>query len=410
MSEALQNKEKHMIKTYIVNAQVYTGHLFVKRTICIENGKIKLAGAEDAIDDMCLCGACEENVRIINAEGLRAVPGFIDIHTHGAAGFDINASNAYELGKIAEFFAEHGTTSWLASILTDTQERTENIIRACNERMKMQADEQEAGMAHIASELLGMHLEGPFLADEYKGAMPGELLCEPNSTLLMHYQNAAAGAIKYITIAPELAGAAELVGTARSLGMTVGIGHSGASYEQAMAAIAAGASVGTHVGNAMKLCHQHEPAIFGALLESDSCCEIIADGRHLHPGFVRMLLQAKGTECLIAISDSIMAAGLADGKYKLGINDVIVKDGDAKLADDGTRAGSTLTLDNALKNIMAFTGLALEKVLPMLTENPARAVGVFDRKGSIDDGKDADIVLLDNDNNICHVFVCGRQL
>ena len=196
----------------------------------------------------------------------------------------------------------------------------------------------------------------------------------------------------------------------RELGITVAIGHSGATYEQSMAAVRSGASAATHMGNAMRLLHQHEPAIFGAALESDLYCEVICDGRHLHPGTVRILLKTKGADRLVAITDSIMAAGLPDGSYHLGVNQVVVEDGDAKLASDGTRAGSTLTQDAALRNLLSFTGRPLEEILPLLTENPARLIGVFDRKGSIAEGKDADLVLLDSENRVDAVYLRGRRL
>ena len=148
----------------------------------------------------------------------------------------------------------------------------------------------------------------------------------------------------------------------------------------------------------------------GAALESDIYCEAICDGRHLHPGTVRLLLKVKGLDKVVAITDSIMAAGLPDGKYKLGVNDVIVEDGDAKLAENGVRAGSTLTQDVALKNLLAFTGKGLEEILPLFTENPAKLIKVFDKKGSIANGKDADLVLLDEKNDIADVFVGGKKI
>lgn len=177
-----------------------------------------------------------------------------------------------------------------------------------------------------------------------------------------------------------------------------------------MEAISAGSAAATHTFNAMQLLHQHRPAILGAVLETDVYCEAICDGRHLHPGIVRLLLKTKGLDRVVAITDSIMAAGLPDGNYHLGVNQVVVEDGDAKLASDGTRAGSTLTQNTALRNLLAWTGLSLEEILPLLTENPARLIGVFDRKGSIADGKDADLVVLDGENQVEQVFVKGRLI
>ena len=166
----------------------------------------------------------------------------------------------------------------------------------------------------------------------------------------------------------------------------------------------------THTFNAMKLLHQHFPAIMGAALESDIYCEAICDGRHLHPGTVRLLIKTKGIERVVAITDSIMASGLPDGNYKLGVNDVVVEDGDAKLADTGVRAGSTLTQNVALKNLLTFTGRPLEEILITLTENPARLLKIDDRKGFIEDGKDADLVILNEENEIVDVFVGGKRI
>ena len=233
---------------------------------------------------------------------------------------------------------------------------------------------------------------------------------KPNMQLLEEYQKRAEGNIKYITISPEVEGIADDIPKMKELGITVAIGHSGADYETSWKAINNGAECSTHTFNAMKLLHQHFPAIMGAALESDIYCEAICDGRHLHPGTVRLLIKTKGIDKVVAITDSIMAAGLPDGNYKLGVNDVVVKDGDAKLADTGVRAGSTLTQDVALKNLLTFTGRPLEEVLLLLTENPAKLLKIFDTKGSIADGKDADLVVLDEANEIADVFVGGRKI
>ncbi len=189
--------------------------------------------------------------------------------------------------------------------------------------------------------------------------------------------------------------------------LVIAIGHSGADYETSMAAIEAGATSCTHIFNAMKLFHMHRPAITGAALESDIYCEAICDGFHLVPATVRLLLKTKGYDKVVAITDSMMAAGLPDGLYKLGTMDVEVVDGDAKLLD-GVRAGSTLTMDRALQNLISFTGKSLEQVLPLLTENPARMLHMFETKGSLEIGKDADFTLLDPTLQIDRTYVCGN--
>ena len=374
---------------YIINGQVYIDHCFQRKTIAMEAGKLRLLSPDAPVSG-----------QVYDAAGKKVVPGFIDVHTHGAVGVDVNGASAGDLEKIGTFFAGNGTTSWLASVLTDTEEQT----RWCIDQYKEWKKEARDG-----AELLGVHLEGPFLAAAYKGAMPERLLRKGDAALLRSYQEQAEGGVRYLTVSPEVEGTVEMIPAAGELGIVTAIGHSGADYDTAMAAIAAGAKAATHTFNAMQLLHQHRPAILGAVLESDVYCEAICDGRHLHPGIVRLLLKTKGLDRVVAITDSIMAAGLPDGKYHLGVNEVVVEDGDAKLASNGTRAGSTLTQDTALKNLLAWTGRPLEDVLPLLTENPARLTGVFDRKGSIADGKDADLAVLDGKNNVEAVFLKGRR-
>ena len=379
-----------MSETYIINGQVYIGRRFQRKTISVEAGKIHLMDPDIQVSG-----------DVIDVSGRKVVPGFIDIHTHGAVGVDVNGADVDGLKKIGAFFAKNGTTSWLASILTDTEEQTCHAISQC-------LAYQQA--PYMGAQLLGIHLEGPFLASQFKGAMPEHLLKKGSLDLLTSYQEKAEGNIRYITVSPEVEGVLEMIPSLKELGITVAIGHSGADYDTAMAAIRAGAAACTHTFNAMALLHQHRPAILGAALESDIYCEMICDGLHLHPGIVRLLWKTKGGGRLVAITDSIMAAGLPDGYYHLGVNQVVVENGDAKLVSDGTRAGSTLTQDRALRNILAFTGLPLEDVLPVLTENPAKLIGVYDRKGSIEDGKDADLVVLDDHAQITEVFLRGRRL
>ena len=381
-----------MSEYYITNGEVYINHTFEKMTVGIHGGKIKLHSADEEIPN---------TATIIDASGKKVVPGFIDVHCHGAAGVDVNAATADGLETICRAAAKHGTTSWLASVLTDTSEQTKWCIEEFNKHKKMD---------HKGANLLGIHLEGPFLCSLYKGAMPEHLLQMPNLSLLREYQSLAEGDIRYITVSPEVEGIVEDIPKMIELGMTVAIGHSGADYETSWKAIDNGATACTHTFNAMKLMHQHYPGIMGAVLESDIYCEAICDGRHLHPGVVRLLIKTKGLDRVIAITDSIMAAGLPDGKYKLGVNNVIVKDGDAKLEADGTRAGSTLTQNIALKNLLSFTERPLEEILPFLTENPAKLINVYDKKGSIAEGKDADIVILDEENDIFAVFVQGKRI
>lgn len=377
---------------YIRNGEVYIDHRFVKKTIKMDQGKITILPADAEV---------EVDATVYNATGKKVVPGFIDIHTHGSVNVDVNAATAEDYEKICRFVASKGTTSWLCSVLTDTKEQTEWCI---DEFKKHQTMEQKG------ANLLGIHLEGPFLAPEFKGAMPEYLLQKANMPLLTEYQKRAEGNIKYITVSPEVEGMVDFIPEIKKLGITVAIGHSGADYDTSWNAINNGAESCTHIFNAMKLLHQHFPAIMGAAMESDIYCEAICDGRHLHPGTVRLLLKTKGLDKVVAITDSIMAAGLPDGRYKLGVNDVVVEDGDAKLAENGVRAGSTLTQDVALKNLLKWTDKRLDELIPLFTENPAKLIKVCDRKGFIADGMDADIVVLDENNDIADVFVGGNLI
>lgn len=396
----------------IVNGEIYKDNHFQKGTLCISNGKLsaifdeKMKHTPDLMNTgmsdsagMRLADTSDRN--IIDASGCRIVPGFIDLHTHGAVGIDVNSASADDLEKIGLFFAQNGTTSFLASVLTDTKEQTSWCIQQYLEYKKR---------PRRGAQLLGIHLEGPFLASEYKGAMPEELLCRGDAALVEQYQQMAKGGIRYMTVSPEAEGVMDLIPVLQKYGIVAAMGHSGADYATAMQAVEKGVRAVTHTGNAMRLLHQHEPAIWGAALESDVYCEIICDGRHLHPGTVRLIIKTKGAERVVAVTDSIMAAGLPDGNYHLGVNQVVVEDGDAKLAESGVRAGSTLTQNAALRNLLAFTGMSLEEVIPMLTENPARLIGVYNQKGSLEEGKDADLVMLNERNQIVSVVIRGEVL
>lgn len=375
----------------ITNALVYTGHRFVPREVYVEEGRV--AQLAEKVNAPAGCPR-------LDLGGKRLVPGFIDIHTHGAAGVDVNAATADQLnGTIGRFFASQGTTGWLCSVLTDTPEQTLWCLDQAKAAMKEEGD---------WAQLLGVHLEGPFLASQYKGAMPEHLLQKGSAELFAKYEAAGEGAIKYMTVSPEVEGVPAMVRDIAAR-VKVAIGHSGAEYDTAMECIANGAVSATHTFNAMRLFHQHQPAIMGAVLESDVYCEAICDGRHLHPASVRLLLKCKGWDRVVAVTDSIMAAGLPDGNYKLGVNDVVVEDGDAKLASDGTRAGSTLTTGQALKNLVKFTGEGPEKVLPLLTENPADLLGL-PRKGRIAPGCDADFVVLGGDLTVLRTIMGGRTV
>lgn len=385
------------MKRWIKGGMIYQDHKFVRKDILVENGWIQWIGSASKQSKELALDTIEAEV--LDAAGQWILPGFFDIHTHGAVNVDVNGATAEDLEKICCFFSSCGTTNWLCSILTDTKEQT----LWCIEQYKRWKQ-----MEHHGAILEGIHLEGPFLSAEYKGAMPEHLLLKADLSLLQEYQKAAEGGIRYITVSPEVEGIPEMISEIRKLGIQVAIGHSGADYATALKAIENGAMGATHVGNAMKLLHQHFPAIFGAVLEKDSVyAEMICDGRHLHPGIVRLIIKTKGLEKVVAITDSIMAAGLPDGKYKLGVNEVVVTDGDATLASNGVRAGSTLTMGRALQNLLEFSGRDLEEIVPLLTENPARLIGLKDQIGIIAEQRRANLIFLDKEYSVVQTLVNG---
>ncbi|WP_308892600.1 N-acetylglucosamine-6-phosphate deacetylase [Candidatus Desulfosporosinus nitrosoreducens] len=370
-----------MEELFIANGEVLLNGRFTTVDITVRNGRISSLGRIGSNS-----GSSSPNGLRLDAAGKKVVPGFIDIHTHGGNGVDVNSASAADLLQLSRYFAAQGTTGWLASIVTDSYEKT---LRAIGQIRQARA-ELKSG-----AQILGIHLEGPFLSREYKGSMQETLLREADLSLFADYQKAAAGLIKYITVSPEVAGVPELVKELAARGVIVALGHSGADYATTLSCIENGAASATHTFNAMKLLHQHAPGICGAVLETDIFCEAICDGRHLHPGIIRLLLKTKGSAKVIAVTDSIMATGLPDGFYKLGGSSVKVSAGDARLVEDGTRAGSTLTTAKALRNLVAYSGRKLEEVIPLLTANPAALLKLDSSKGSIREGGDADLVLLD---------------
>ena len=376
-----------MSELLIRGGEVYLEGRFEKTDVLVKDGKIAAIGTELSAETT------------IDASGLKVVPGFIDAHTHGAANVDVNAAGVEGLRTIAAFFATQGTTAFQASVLTDTDE----VTRQCLSDIRTVMQDKGKG-----AQLLGAHLEGPFLASQYKGAMPEYLLQKGNAALLRQWQKDFPGVVRYLTVSPEVEGVNEMIREVAD-DVVVAIGHSGADYDTAMQAVESGARCVTHTFNAMRLFHQHEPAVMGVALESDCFCEAICDGRHLHPGTVRMLIKCKGLDRVMAVTDSIMAAGLPDGDYKLGVNDVVVVDGDAKLKDTGVRAGSTLTTIQALRNLVKFTGRPVEEVLPLLTANPANALRLS-QKGRIAPGMDADLVLLTPELTVRRTIAGGHTV
>lgn len=332
----------------------------------------------------------------IDLSGKKVVPGFIDVHTHGGAGTDFNLATEEEVFKVTEFFTACGVTGYMPTLLTDSDETILRQIRLLLDVRKRYP------------QILGIHLEGPFLSKEYKGAMPEHLLQKPDFKTFMKYYEAAGGNIKKITLSPELEGAPEFTKQVAALGVSVSLGHSGATYARAMECVENGANCFTHTFNAMRQLHHHETGVVGAALLSDCYAEAIPDGLHLSPETVRLITKMKSPDKMLIITDSIMAAGLPDGNYMLGVNKVTVKNGDARLTEGDARAGSTLKFHNGVLNYCKFTGYPLEAAVKRGSENQAAYLKLDDR-GSIAKGKRADLLILDADNQIESVYVGGKK-
>ena len=363
--------------------------------ILIRDGEIERIGKRDELE--LPSGATE-----ICAEDSTAIPGFIDVHIHGAGGRDVMEGTDEAFGVITRRVAQFGTTSIVATTVTASTDDTLRAIEGVSKYIPKQYETCDLACA----EILGIHFEGPFLSKERRGVHPPELLQPPSADVLQKFLHAAAGNARILTIAPELLGAMPCIDAARSVGMVVSIGHTDATYEQARAAIAHGAHHATHVYNAMRPFSHRDPGVIGAVLTStDVNAELIADGIHVDEIAMKVLLQAKGPERVVLISDGTPATGMPDGKYKLGGIDVTVVDGVCRDAE-GRLAGSTLTLDRALRNIVAL-GTPLASAVRMLTLNPATVLGIEFKKGALRAGADADILFLNEALQITKVWTRG---
>lgn len=327
------------------------------------------------------------------------IPGLIDVHTHGAMNFDFNTINSKEDIKcICDFYLKHGVTSVLATVMTDSYDNLINKLELINKYIK------EFPI------IKGIHLEGPFLSSQYRGAHEERYLEKPNIELFKKYQEASGNHIKYVTIAPELDGALELIKYLVNNGVVVSLGHSNATLSEVKEAIKHGASSFTHTFNAMAPFNHHNLTItYGALSIPNIYNEIILDGKHVDPEIVRFLVKNKGLNNIVGITDSLMCAGLKNGQYKIGNQDIEVKDGDCFILGTNTRAGSSLNAFDGLKNFMNFLSLPIEEAIEVYTENPAIHINLYKQVGSIKENKIADLVVIDNKFNIERVFLNGVE-
>ena len=337
---------------------------------------------------------------IVDCAGKYLIPGLVDVHTHGRSGFDFNLAGEADILKMRRDYAASGTTTLLATLASAPLDSLYESIDSINANR-----ENNPSYASIA----GVHLEGRYLSEKRRGAHASELLKEPDAEELGLLAEAMLPAPFHVSAALELA-PDSFYDAVISRGGTLGIAHSDATYEEAMAALSKGAVSFTHTFNAMRPIHHREPGNVTAALLSDAYAEIICDGEHVHPAMIEMLSRLKPENKVVLITDSMEATGCADGEYAIAGQKVFVKDGKA-VNVDGALAGSTLNMLTALKNYMSFCSLTLEKALNAATLNPANMVGISHLCGSLKTGKRADIILLDDKDklDVFAVYAAGGK-
>jgi len=339
--------------------------------------------------------------RHIDFPGMVLVPGFIDIHIHGGAGHDVMEAEPSSLAAIETAMARTGVTSYLATTVTAPEDR---LLHALEHLGKAASKNQRQKNRAVP---LGIHLEGPFISHAKRGVHPTENLAQPSPQIFDRFWQASGGNIKMMTIAPEVPGAIETIQHARTLGVHSSLGHSDATYKQAMQGIAAGATHATHTFNAMRAFDHREPGILGAVLTDDAMtADIIADGIHVAPATLKLFLAAKGPERAILITDAISATGMPEGRYKLGTFDVDVKDGRCEY--QGKLAGSVLTLDRAVRNVMTFASWPLANAVRMTTLTPAKLLGISSDRGTLAPGCIADLVVLTPKGEVVKTIIAGQ--
>ena len=333
------------------------------------------------------------------------VPGYIDLHIHGSAGYDVMDDNAEALPAIEQLLARHGVTSYFPTTVSAPMDAT---LRAL-ERLADAIENREENNKDVKSRSLplGIHLEGPFISHARRGVHPPENLLAPKLSTFEQFWQAARGRIRMMTIAPELEGALEVIAAAARCGVCVSLGHSDADFEATGRGIAAGARHATHTFNAMRPLDHRRPGILGAVLtDGRVSADIIADGIHLDPAIVKLFAQAKGPERTVLITDATSATGMPDGRYRLGSFEVDVRDG--KCMADGKLAGSVLTMDLAVRNLARFAEWDLSQAVAAASRNPARAARIAN-KGVLTVGADADFVVLSAAGEVLRSFIGGVE-
>ncbi|HYL11468.1 MAG TPA: N-acetylglucosamine-6-phosphate deacetylase [Terriglobales bacterium] len=348
--------------------------------------------------------AVPSKARIVDFGDAVLAPGFIDIHIHGGAGHDVMESDPGALPCVEAFLLKHGVTTYFPTTVTAPLDAT----LAALDRLADAIEDKTNGNSPRARPL-GIHLEGPFISHARRGVHPPEYLLKPTLSLFERFWQASRAHIKVMTIAPELQGAQEVIQEASKRGVCVSLGHSDADLGAARSAMAAGARHATHTFNAMRPLGHRDPGILGLVLtDANMTADIIADGIHVDPAVVELFVKLKGPERAVLITDATSAAGMPDGHYRLGSFELEVRNGKCILGDK--LAGSVLTMDRAIRNVIKFANLDLQQALRTASLNPANVVGISGRHGVLAPGADADIVVLNPQNEVVKTIVRGAGI
>lgn len=361
--------------------------------IVIRNGRVEAVGLLSDVRP-------PNDAEHVDAQPFTVVPGFIDPHIHGCAGVDVMDASFASMNTISRTLASHGTTAFLPT----TVSASPDILGSTLDRLSTLLHESFNG-----AKPLGIHLEGPFISEQKRGTHRANNVRLPDQTLISDWISRGNGTLKLMTMAPELDGALPVARLARASGITVAMGHSNASFDEATAAADNGTHYAVHTFNAMRAFSHRDSGIVGTALSDERIfAEIIADGIHVSPEVVRIFARAKGRERILLVTDAISATGMPDGKYRLGTDQVQVRNGICR-DDEGRLAGSTLTQDAALRNFIAYSGMRLADAVFGLTQNPARALKLEGR-GCIEPGAFADLVMLDDELRVMKTFAEGRMV